>query len=270
MDNKLRPYVAELIGTFALVFVGAGAVCSTHLIAVQPPPYLTVVIAGLAEGFALAAGLAATLNVSGGYLNPAVTLMLWVFKKLDGEKTAWLIGVQVLGALLAGLVLRLIFSEQVLHDAQFGTPHLTTSVGVQRYTSPGMSQLLTGIGIELVLTFVLTFVILGTTIDPRRPRWGWLAVGLTQAALILVAQQLTGAAANPARWLGPVLWELTISSKALLDHATYWIGPILGALLAGGAYTMLILPPEEEPVAEKTPARLGAPARASTSTRTKK
>ena len=74
----------------------------------------------------------------------------------------------------------------------------------------------------------------GATIDSRGPKWGWLAVGLTQTALILVAQHLTGAAANPARWLGTVVWEWTLSSNALLDHATYWIGPIIGALLAGG------------------------------------
>src|SRR5439155_25744384 len=98
--------------------------------------------------------------------------------------------------------LRLIFPEQVLRDAQLGTPHLQRALGVEPGSSPGMSQLLSGIGIELVLTFVLTFVIFGATIDSRGPKWGWLAVGLTQTALILVAQHLTGAAANPARWLG--------------------------------------------------------------------
>src|SRR5262249_23590345 len=152
-------------------------------------------------------------------------------------------GVQVLGAILAGLVLRIVFSqnEAVLNTCRLGTPHLQQTLGVESGASPSMAQLLNGIGIELVLTFVLTFVIFGTTIDPRGPRLGWLAVGLTQSALILLAFHLTGAAANPARWLGPAVWESTISRGALADHAPYWIGPIIGALLAGGAYTMLIL-----------------------------
>src|SRR5262249_28432541 len=161
----------------------------------------------------------------------------------------WLIGVQLLGAILAGLVIRLTFPENVLGSARLGTPHLQTTLGVDQGIGPGMSQLLTGIGIEAVLTFVLTFVIFGTTIDRRGPRWGWLAIGLTQAAVILMAQPLTRAAANPARWLGPLVWEMTVLTGAHLDHAVYWIGPILGALLAGGAYTMLILPPEKEPPA---------------------
>lgn len=260
MDAKLRPYLAELIGTFAVVLLGSAAVCSSQLISpVQPRPFLAVLIAALAGGFALAAALAATLKVSGGYLNPAVTLMLWVFKRLDGVKTSWLIGVQVLGAVLAGLVIRLVFSEDALRNSYLGTPHLTAALGVEHGKGPDMGQLLSGIGIELVLTFVLTFVIFGTTIDQRGPRLGWLAVGLTQAALILAAYHLTGAAANPARWLGTVVWERTMLDGAFADHAAYWIGPIIGALLAGGAYVMLILPPEEPTPPVKATPTLGAP-----------
>ena len=117
-----------------------------------------------------------------------------------------------------------------------------------------MGIALKGIAIELVFTFVLVFIIFGTQLDPRAPRWSrdWanrlacLWIGLALLACTLVSFPLTGAALNPARWLGPALWDLTQHADAFQYHAPYWIGPIAGALLAGWLYTALILPPEEE------------------------
>jgi MIP family channel proteins len=252
MDKNLRPYLSELIGTFALVFLGAGTVCMYHLAVLpgQPQPY--VVGIALAEGFILASMLSATVYVSGGYLNPAVTLMLWVYKRLDGERCAWLIGAQILGAVLAGLCLRPLFTPELLMKSHLGTPHLNMLAfgAASPDAAPAFGTLLSGIGIELVLTFVLTFAIFATMIDPRGPRLGGLAVGLALTAAIFMGYGLTGACTNPARWLGTVVWELTFPSTfqggPFRDHAVFWIGPIVGALLAGGIYTTLILPPEEE------------------------
>lgn len=248
MDSNLRAYLAELIGTFALVFVGAGVVCSSKLADVPGPypPYLVSI--PLAQGFILAAALSATAYVAGGYLNPAVTLMLWVYKRIDGGRAVGLIVAQLLGALLGGLLLRVTYSEEVLRLASLGTPHLNRAAfGGPNRAGPLLPVLLSGIGIELVLTFILTFAIFGTMIDPRAPRLGGLGVGLTQAAGAFMAFELTGAAANPARWIGPAVWEATVGKEGVFqDHAVYWIGPILGALLAGAAYTVLILPPEVE------------------------
>ncbi|HXG10958.1 MAG TPA: aquaporin [Gemmataceae bacterium] len=255
MDTSPRTYLAELIGTFTLVFLGAGVVCTSKLaeLSGQYQPYLVGI--ALTQGAILAAALTATLNVSGGYLNPAVTLTLWVYKRLAGGRAFGLVVAQVLGALLAGLLLRITFREDVLQEARLGTPHLFLPVfGGQPNEPPRLAMVLSGIGIELVLTFILTFAIFGTVIDPRAPRLGGLGVGLALTACVLVGFDLTGAAANPARWLGPVVWEATVRSEgAFHDHAVYWIGPTLGALLAGGLYTALILPPEGEgrPVPKK-------------------
>ncbi len=248
MDRNLKPYVAELIGTFALVFLGAGTVCSSQFSIGkdQPQPYLVGI--ALAEGLILAAAVSATMNVSGGYLNPAVTLMLWVFRRLEGFKTCALIAAQLLGAILAGFCLRLIYNDSVFHPAHLGTPHLNVpAFGGEAGSEPTLAMLFSGIGIELALTFLLTFAIFGTVIDPRAPRLGGLGVGLAMTANILMGYDLTRAAANPARWLGPVVWERTLEANAFRDHAIYWIGPILGALLAGGIYTALILPPGDMP-----------------------
>src|SRR5258708_36836552 len=102
MDAKVRLYVTELLGTFLFVFIGAGAVCAHYL----PNEVTRLEQTGiaLAEGFALAVVLTVSYQVSGGCLNPAVTLMLWVFKRLDGARTLGLIGVQLLGSALAVFV----------------------------------------------------------------------------------------------------------------------------------------------------------------------
>jgi MIP family channel proteins len=267
MDKNLRPYLAELIGTFALVFLGAGTVLVSRMAVLpgQPQPY--VVGIALAEGFILAVMLSATVNISGGYLNPAITLMLWVYKRMDGVKASWLIGAQLLGAVLAGMCLRPLFSDNVMMDARLGTPHLNLEAfGLATGSNPGFPVLLTGIGIETALTFVLTFAIFGTMIDPRGPRLAGLGVGLALSADILMGYALTGAAANPARWFGTVIWEQTVpvltapSPFKTGEHTVYWIGPIVGALLAGGIYTMLIMPPEEEEKSTAPSASVGVPA----------
>lgn len=249
MDTSPRAYLAELIGTFALVYIGAGVVCTSALAreSGSNQPYLLGI--ALAQGFILAAALSFTINVSGGYLNPAVTLTLWVFKRMEAGRAACLIGAQLLGALLAGLLLRVTFTEQVLIEARLGTPHLfMPAFGGLPRTQPTFAMLMSGISIELVLTFLLTFAMFGTQIDPRAPRLprlGGLGAGLTYTACLLVGFDLTGAALNPARWLGPAIWEATVKSEGVfLDHSVYWIGPILGALLAGTIYTFVILPVE--------------------------
>jgi MIP family channel proteins len=250
MDKSLRPYLAELIGTFALVFLGAGTVCATQMAIGTGQPQAFALNVALAEGFVLAALLAATVDISGGYLNPAITLMLWVYKRMDGLKATWLIAAQVLGAALAGLCLRLMFNEEVLKSANFGTPHVNLTAFGQNVAEPTVRILLSGIGIEVALTFILTFAIFGTIIDPRGQRMAGLGVGLTLAACVLMGYGITGAATNPARWFGPCLWEVTIRPTAFRDHAVYWIGPIVGALLAGGVYVYLILPDvQEQPAA---------------------
>jgi MIP family channel proteins len=270
MDKNLRAYVAELVGTFALVFVGAGVVCANQwalMKGVTQPHLLGIAVA---EGLILAAGLAATLHLSGGYLNPAVTITLWACKRLDGAKASGLVFVQLLGAALAGGLVRLLFGfDQILLGAvRLGTPHV--NLRVFDVTGPDFRTRMSGMGIEAVLTFVLTFVIFATTIDPRAPRLlgklgQWLSglwVGLTMAAVALAGFPFTGAAANPARWFGTVIWEKSLPVLQLqdpfADYMVYLIGPILGAVIAGGLYTLLVLPQEAEHKATGMTATTGA------------
>jgi glycerol uptake facilitator-like aquaporin len=258
MDKNLRPYLAELLGSFSFVFLSTAAVCSDWAARMSGQPGPGLIGIALVNGLAYAVALAATLPVSGGYLNPAVTLMLWVLKRLDGVQTSGLIFVQLLGAAIAGGLNRLIFSQEVLTAARLGTPHLNLEAFGLHGIAPGVGTFLSGVGLELALTFVLTFAIFATILDPRAPRWlgPWggrlvgLWVGLVVIACTLAGFSLTGGAANPARWFGPVIWEKTVPAlndlQPFRDQMVYWVGPFLGALLAGGAYSSLVLPSPEE------------------------
>ena len=274
MDKNLRGYMAELLGTFALVFVCAGAVCADKAMekGLKTPLEWPVGIA-LAQGLVLAVGLAATLHLSGGYLNPAVTVTLWACKRIDNGRTMALIAVQLLGAAIAGGLVRFVFGDvdTVLRDCSLGTPHVNTrAVGVSGALNKWTQVRATAM--EAALTFILTFAIFATTIDPRAPKLlgrvgKWLVglwVGLVQVALVLVGFSFTGAAINPARWFGTVIWENSVDALKLAgpfrDAPVYVIGPLAGACLAGMAYSYLLLPPELESAGATTSTAAGGKA----------
>jgi glycerol uptake facilitator-like aquaporin len=173
--------------------------------------------------------------------------MLWVFKKANGTQTAALIAMQLIGSAIAGLVLRVTFSDEVLKLAYFGTPHLTGFLTdpLRTVTLPG---LLSGIGIEIGFTFLVTIAIFATLFDRRAPRLGGVVVGMAQGAVVLFGFRLTGGSANPARWFGPAMWQLTLpqslTAAPLADHPVYWVSPVVGTLLGAFFYTVVIQPPD--------------------------
>jgi glycerol uptake facilitator-like aquaporin len=234
MDTRLRAYVAELVGVFLIVFIGGSAVCASLLRMESGQPRVDLWAIALAEGFALAVVLPIAFRESPGCLNPAVTLTFWVCKRIDLRQMTLLIVVQLLGSFLAGMAIRAIFPEEALRSA---TPHLGEVLRNENKQLTWIS-LLTGSAVEALLTFFLTFAVFGFLIDRRTNRFGGVA-----------GYNLTGAAANPARWFGPALWQLTVerirTEGPLWDHPAYWFGPILGALAAGWVYTSFLLPPDQ-------------------------
>lgn len=210
--GKLRPCIAEAIGTFALIFVGIGAInaAGNDLVAVA-----------LAHGLTIAVFVSATGHISGGHLNPAVTLGALVGGKIKPFDALLYWISQLGGAYLAGLACLAIFDRGVVVTS---TPQLASVSATQ------------GVVIEAILTFFLVFVVYGTAIDPRGPKIGGLAIGLTVTLDILFGGPLTGAAMNPARVFGPAL-----AAGFWSGHAVYWIGPLIGGAVAGALYKTLFL-----------------------------
>lgn len=221
MENAGKRCLAELIGTFTLVFIGAGSIC----MGVYDDTLGTLGVAA-AHGLALSVMISALGGISGAHFNPAVTFGFLVTGRMPASLAGMYALSQLVGAVIASFILRWVFAD-VWPDVGLGTPMLNVDAGV----TPGAA-----IVVEAILTFFLVVVVFGTAVDPRRPGVGGFAIGLTVAADILIGGAITGASMNPARSFGPAL-----ASGVWEAHQVYWIGPLLGGALGGLVYHHLLM-----------------------------
>ncbi len=222
MRTTLRPLVAEFVGTFFLCFPGIAAI-----VAEQYRPGMAGGMLGiaLAHGIGLAIGITTTMAVSGGHLNPAVTVGLWSVGRIDGRRAGLYVVAQLLGGTVAALAVKGLFPAMAGVVTQLGTPKLAIDV-----TMPA------GIALEAVATFLLAWAVMGGCVDGRAHKLGGFAVGLTVVIDILAIGTITGAAMNPARAFGPAL-----VSWAWTAQAVYWIGPIIGSIVAMQIYERMMI-----------------------------
>ena len=213
--NK-KALVAEFIGTFTLIFIGVGSIVADYLSGGKVG--LTGI--ALAHGLAIGVMASATMAVSGGQLNPAVTIGLWSVKKINTRNAVGYVIAQCLGAIFAAFLIQLAVPMDALKAVGMGTPALGQGISVQM-----------GLVTEIVLTFILVFVIYGTAVDSRAPKVGGLFIGLAVALGILMGGPISGAAMNPARYIGPALM-----GGGLQNAWIYWVGPIVGGVLAAQIY----------------------------------
>jgi aquaporin Z len=247
--------LVELVGVFGLVFFSAGVVCvnqlttsSSQQAGVAPLTLHQPGVFGVAlvQGLILAVMLALTVPVSGGYLNPAITMTQWAFGRLDSRRAGILVCAQVLGAVLAGGCLHFIVDAEVLRAAHHGAPH----VNALTYPFLNQSTVIAGSLVELLLTFFLAFAIFAALGSPGDPLRTGVLPGMVQTAAVLVGFPLTGAALNPVRWFGPVLWDSVsgASGNPWADFLVYLSGPVLGTLLAAlFCGRVMATPPEAAP-----------------------
>jgi len=222
MHSMIRRLVAELFGTFMLVFFGAGAIMTTNF----PKGDFGLLGIALAHGLALAIGITATMSISGGHLNPAVTAGMMAIRRIDPKTAMLYILAQLVGAALAALALKSLLPPGVTKVLALGTPSIAATITLGK-----------AIAIETVLTFFLMSAVMGTALSPAAHRIGGFGVGLTLVIGTLLGGPLTGAALNPARAFGPAF-----ISGQWVSQGVYWVGPILGALLAAFLWEKLLLP----------------------------
>lgn len=214
-----RAAFAELIAVLLFVFIGCGTVVSSGMLLKGALDPARVVAIAIAHGLGIGIMVAATAHISGGHVNPAVTVAQIVTRKIGLAKGAMYIVAQLIGAVLAAYLLSLVIPKAA--QGTLGAHALGNGV-----TASG------GLVIEIVLTFVLVFVIYATAVDSRGPGTiAPLAIGFTIMAIHLIAVPLTGASVNPARSFGPAL-----VAGQWANHWIYWVGPILGGSLAAIVY----------------------------------
>ncbi|KAL0535489.1 hypothetical protein IC582_029820 [Cucumis melo] len=253
--DSIRATLAEFISTFIFVFAGEGSVLALDKI-FRPADYGSyghgsygrgghgyghgygrkgadtgraasdLVVIAIAHAFALFSAVAASINISGGHVNPAVTFGALIGGRISLIRAFFYWVAQILGAIIASLLLRL--ATGGMRPMGF-------------FVSSGVSEL-HGFLLEIILTFALVYTVYATAIDPKRGSLGTiapLAIGLIVGANILVGGAFDGACMNPARAFGPSLvgwrWD---------NHWIYWIGPLLGGGLAALVYEYLVIPVE--------------------------
>jgi aquaporin TIP len=220
VENIGKAAVAEFIGTFALIFFGAGAIIMTggqNLVAIA-----------LAHGLAIALMFTIMAHISGGVFNPAIQVALWVTGKMPTARSAVYIGAELLGAVAAAFFLKYIGPTPAFDAVKGGIPAVADGFAVGK-----------AVVLEAMMTFFLVWAVFGTAVDDRKASWAQIAgfaIGLTITIDIFVGGALTGAAMNPARWFGPAV--------ATSDYTNWWVwivGPIAGGIIAGVAYWYLFL-----------------------------
>jgi MIP family channel proteins len=239
VTEHTRALLAEIAGTFMFFVIGAGAIVTA---AISAAPGTGLLPVALAHGLALAIAVSSFGAISGGHFNPAVTFGLAIAGKHPWPRVLTYWAAQLIGAVLAGLALRLFF-EPFLAAAtatHLGTPTVNAAV------TPGLA-----IVIEAILTLFLVWAVFGTAVSPNAPKIAGFGIGLIVTADILIGGPLTGAAMNPARHFGPA-----VVSGYLDNWYVYWIGPLIGAALAGLSYRYLFGPPED-PMVNATAVRPG-------------
>ncbi len=245
MYGFFQKIAAELFGTFVIVFVGAGAICADHYLQIQSQTAFGLLGVALAYGFGVAAMVSALAHISGAHLNPAITVGVWVNRRLDTLHSLFYIVAQLVGALAAAYLLVAILPESAWVTNGLGTPDLASDITRWR-----------GMVIAGTLAAAIVFVYFATLVDESGAfrKFGGFAVGLAVTAAVLFGVPFVGAsAANPARAFGTAL-----ASHRWHNHGVFWIGPLSGGIIAAVIYERFFLggqPPSDSPSANVPVAR---------------
>lgn len=234
MTVNIRAWTAELIATFALVFFGPVAVTVSLVIfkiepAVNPASILLI---GLTHGLAIMLMIYAIGHVSGGHINPAVTIPMIILKKIKVVDGIGYIAFQIIGGILGAAAHAVILPQGI--EVKYGLNQPGGAIG---HSEP------TAFLVEIILTFFLLFVIFGVAVHHKAAvGWAGFAIGMTVAFDHFVGVALSGASMNPARTFGPaVIMAIQGQAGAFNAHWVYWAGPILGGLLGAFVYYYVIM-----------------------------
>jgi aquaporin Z len=227
----MKKYIAELVGTFALVFGGVGS-------AVLAGSHIGFLGVSFAFGLSLLAMVYTIGPISGCHINPAVTLGVLLARKISAKDAGAYVVAQIVGAIIASAVILL-----VAKGAASGYDLAAGGLGANGFGahSPGQYSMAAALLAEIVLTMFLILTVLGST-DIKAPvGFAGLAIGLVLTLIHLVGIPITNTSVNPARSIGPALF---VGSWAIKQRWLVIVAPLLGAALAAGVYGAIRLPAE--------------------------
>ncbi|MGA2914313.1 MAG: aquaporin Z [Methanoregula sp.] len=216
--NDIKKYLAELLGTFVLVFIGT----SSAVVAGKHIGFLGI---ALAFGISVLVMVYAIGHISGCHINPAITIAMLVNGKIPPKEAIIYIIMQCIGAIIASLLLLTIMSGLPGYNLA------TSGLGQNGYgtSSPDGYSLSSGFIAEVVLTFIFLIVVFGATSRKAPSGFAGIAIGFTLAIIHMVGIPITGTSVNPARSLGPAL---IVGGTALSQLWVFIIAPVIGALIA--------------------------------------
>lgn len=225
MSNTIKKLIAETLGTFVLVFGGVGT-------AVLAGAYVGALGVALAFGFTLLVMAYAVGPISGCHINPAVTLGMWMSKKIQTKEALLYMVAQVIGAIIAAGILFIIAGGAPGFDA------VASGFGSNGYGdhSPGGYELSSVMVIEVVLTFLLVMTVLLTTDKKAAPGFAGIPIGIVLALIHLISIPVDNTSVNPARSIGPALFQ---GGWALEQLWVFIAAPFVGAALAAIVYAEL-------------------------------
>ncbi|MGH2561257.1 MAG: MIP/aquaporin family protein [Thermomicrobiales bacterium] len=227
-DRELvKQLIVEFIGPAVLVFAGVGAIIQTQ------GDGADLVAVALAHGLAIGLMVLAAGHISGGHFNPAVTIGFYFARRIDTNRALAYIIAQLLGGLVGAGALTLVYQDVDRNRVNLGVPAVGQAFSDASSLGAGRAVVM-----EIILSFLLIFVIFGTAVDVRsggRAVAG-LAIGLTISMDVLAGGIVSGAAMNPARWFGPAIVQQEWS-----DFWVWWVGPIVGAVAAAILYNDVLM-----------------------------
>lgn len=222
----MKKYLAEMLGTMVLVLMGCGAAVSLGCTSNDPALASTVVGTSLAFGLAVVAMAYTIGGTSGCHINPAITLGCLLIGRISGKDAGMYMVFQTIGAIIGAAVLYIVTTTS--GDAVVGTGANACQEGV---------SVMGGLVAEIVFTAIFVFVVLGTT-DAKKGagNYAGLAIGLSLVLVHLVCIRYTGTSVNPARSIGPALFQ---GGVALEQLWIFIVGPFVGAAIAAGMWKLV-------------------------------
>jgi glycerol uptake facilitator protein len=239
--------LAEVLGTFLLVFIGAGTGTSLAAVFEKQGGTSGLLLVALAHGLALLIAIYSIGKISGAHVNPAVSIALASIGKLAWGDLIYYIISQLIGATLGALGILVVFGRD---------PALNAGLGATIFNTV-MTHPIQAAAIEAFGAFILVLAIVGTAVDKRSPAgWAGLAIGFALAAAIMVLGPTTGASVNPARTFGPDIVLTFFGKNGHWDQFwVYVVGPIVGGVVAAWMYRFIARPDEVERAERQAPAK---------------